>query len=130
MNTTLIRGDALWFVTEQACCLALASGRETDDFRACQAAAESLADGDAGALAYFGERTAAVTHDDTGFEDYDTESYEGKENDLREAVTRLAHLGLDMQAPVEKREAFMKAADLIAGFYDADDVLTAALGNI
>jgi len=127
----MARGDALWFVTEQACCLAQASGRETGDFSACRAAVEYLSDGDAGALAYFSEQTAAVTHDQAGDADYDTENYEGKENDMRKAVTKLAHLGLglDLTAPLEQREAYMKAADLIAGFYGADDVLNKTLGN-
>jgi hypothetical protein len=117
--------DALYFITEQACCLAQASGRETDDFRACRDAAEHLADGDAGALADFLERTGAVQFDPAGFEDYDTEQYDGKENDVREAVSALVCLGARADMPEEKRGRILKAADIIAAFYGMDCVMQA-----
>ncbi|MDR1070812.1 MAG: hypothetical protein LBL37_08545 [Gracilibacteraceae bacterium] len=121
--------DALWFVTEQACCLAQATGRYTDDFRVCRATAEYLTNGDTDALARFDEITNAVKRDETGLEDFDTVEYEGKADDVRVVVTRLANFGLDLTAPEDWRAAFMKAADLVASFYGADDALDAALGR-
>ena len=111
---------ALYFVTEQACCLAQASGRETEDFRACRDAAEYLTDGDAGAFAAFRERTETVQHDATGREDYDTEQYEGKRDDVREAVSALVCSGTAPDTPEEKRGILLRAAELIAAFYDED----------
>jgi hypothetical protein len=117
--------DALYFVTEQACCLAQAMGRDTDDFRACQDAAAYLADGDAEALAAFRERTEAVQCDLTGLEDYDTEQYEGKTEDVREAVSALNVLGTAGDTPEEARGALLKVAEIIAAFYDVENNVTA-----
>jgi len=119
MQTTTQK-DALYFVTEQACCLIQASGRDTDDFRACHEAAEYITDGDAGAFAAFQERTSAAQHDPTGLEDYDTEQYEGKIHDVREAVSALVCSGIAPDTPDEKRGVLLKAADLVAAFYDLE----------
>ncbi|MDR1604068.1 MAG: hypothetical protein LBS10_04665 [Gracilibacteraceae bacterium] len=113
--------DALYFVTEQACCLAQATGRETDDFHACQDAAAYLADGDAEALADFRGRTGAVQRDLTGLEDYDTEQYDGKIEDVREAVSALNVLGTAGDTPEETRGTLLKVAEIIAAFYDIDN---------
>jgi hypothetical protein len=120
-NTT--KKDALYFVTEQACCLAQAQGRETDDFRAFQEAAEYLAGGDANALADFHARTEAMKHDLTGLEDYDTEQYEGKRDDVREAVSALNVHGSAPDTPDGVRSALLKVADIIADFYDVDNAI-------
>jgi len=128
MNDTKDKG-ALYFVTEQACCLAQAQGRETDDFRDFQKVAEYLADGDAGAIADFKERTGAMKHDLTGLEDYDTEQYDGKENDVRDAVSALSCLGSTPDTPDVIRGALLKAADIIAAFYDVDNVVSAVPAN-
>ena len=109
---------ALYFLTEQACCLAQSSGRETDWFRACREAVEYLTGGDADAMEDFLTRTDAVEPAST--EDYDTEEYEGKECDVRTAVSLLEHLSLDVGTPDSKRGPLKKAADLIAGFYGMD----------
>jgi hypothetical protein len=123
-NTT--KKDALYFVTEQACCLAQAQGRDTDDFRAFQEAAEYLAGGDANALADFHARTEAMKHDLTGLEDYDTEQYDGKRNDVASAVSALNYTGSAPDTPDGIRGALLKAADIIAAFYDMDNVVTVA----
>ena len=122
-NTT--KKDALYFVTEQACCLAQAQGRETDDFRAFQEAAEYIAGGDANALADFHARTSAVQHDLTGNEDYDTEQYDGKREDVITAVSALSYQGSAPETPDGIRGALLKTADIIAAFYDMDNVVTA-----
>jgi hypothetical protein len=119
--TSTTTKDALYFVTEQACCLAQAQGRETDDFRACQEAAQYLAENDEAALADFNERTGATKRDLTGLEDYDTEQYNGKEDDIRAAVTALSGLGRAEDTPEDVRVALFKTADLIAAFYDLDE---------
>ena len=114
---------ALYFVTEQACCLVQATGRETDDFRACQAAAEYLAGGDAETMAAFRERTDAMNHDPSA--DYDTEQYEGKRKDVGEAVSALNVLGTAEDTPEQVKGLLLKVADIIAAFYDMDNVVTA-----
>jgi cytosine/adenosine deaminase-related metal-dependent hydrolase len=124
MQSTMQK-DALYFVTEQACCLAQATGRETDDFRTCQDAAEYLARGDAETLTAFWERTEAVQRDLTGYEDYDTEQYEGKIKDARDAVSSLSRLGAADGTPEKVRGSLLKAADIIAAFYDVDDAVPA-----
>ena len=123
-NTAIARGGTLYFLTEQACCLAQACGMDTDDFRACRKAAEYLAGGDTGGLHDFDDRTGAVKHDLTGQEDYDTEVYDGKENDVQAAVTELVRVGNDPDTPDEKRVALLKAADIIADFYGVDSGIT------
>ena len=114
---------ALYFVTEQACCLAQAQGRETDDFRACQAAAEYLAGGDAETMAAFTERTGTIKRDPDA--DYDTEQYEGKRKDVGEAVSALNVLGTAEDTPEQVKGLLLKVADIIAAFYDMENVVTA-----
>jgi len=109
--------SALYFVTEQACCLAQATGMDTDEFRACRDAAEYLANGNSGAMSDFHEQTSAVKRDPTGLEDYDTESYEGKELDMRDAVIQLMQHGLCDCTPEAIRPQLLKTADMIADFY-------------
>lgn len=118
--TSTENSTALCFLTEQACCLAQARGKETDDFRACREAAEYLAVGDADALSDFLTRTDAVEIDLLGYEDYATEEYEGKDQDIRTAVSRLETLGHNAGTPADKRVPLIKAANLIADFYDLD----------
>jgi len=121
--------DALYFLTEQARCLAQASGRETDDFRVCLESAEYLANGDADTLAHFREQTEAVRRDPTGLADYDVEDYDGKATDLCAALNELALLGLDETVPEAARQALLKAAEIISGFYEAGSVLDAAFAR-
>jgi hypothetical protein len=117
------RKDALYFVMEQACCLAQATGRETDDFRVCQATAEYLTDGSEAAMTDFRARTSAMKRDPDA--DYDTEQYDGKRGDARQAVSALVMLGTAADTREEKRSLLLKAADLIAAFYGMDGTLEA-----
>jgi hypothetical protein len=71
--TTSSEKKALYFITEQACCLAQVQGTAGEDFLACQKAAEYLAGDDTDAIIAFDERTSAVKRDLSGLEDYDTE---------------------------------------------------------
>ena len=119
--TSTENSTALYFLTEQACCLAQSSGRETDFFRACREAAEYLADGDADALGNFLTRTSAVAFDPTGLEDYDTEEYEGKRQDVRAAVSWLENLAHSADTPEDKRAPLIETANIIADFYGLDD---------
>jgi hypothetical protein len=119
MTSTQSKG-VLCFLTEQAYCLAQAGGRETEDFLACRETALYLANGDAEAIAAFDERTGAVARDWSGDEDYDTEDYAGKRNDVRAAVAELENRGRDTATPEAMRGTLMKTADLIADFYGLD----------
>jgi len=76
--------------------------------------------GDGDALSDFLTRTDAVEIDLLGYEDYATEEYEGKDQDVRAAVSRLESLGHDAGTPTDKRVPLIKAANLIADFYDLD----------
>jgi hypothetical protein len=118
--TTTTTKDALYFVTEQACCLRLVQSEETDDFRACREAAHYLAGGD---LKGFDERTNAVKHNPT--QDYNTEQYEGKSADVRHAVAELARLGQSADTPADKCDPLMKVAEIIAAFYGMDEAESA-----
>jgi len=120
VTNTESRG-AFYFITEQACCFAQATGTETDDFRVCQDVAEYLAGSGAGALADFRERTEAVKRDLTGLEDYDTEQYEGKSKDVRKAVAELNGLGMAADTPEQVRGLLLRAAEFIAAFYDVEN---------
>jgi hypothetical protein len=126
MTATTEKKDALYFLVEQACCLAQTSGMETEHFRACRDAAEYLVGGNTSAVKAFDERTGAVKRDITGCEDYDTEEYDGKRNDVRAAVIELTGLGRSIDTPDEKRGILQAAADLIAGFYGMDGILEAS----
>ena len=121
-NTAIKRGGVMYFLTEQACCVKQAKGVFTDDYRACWDAVEYLACDDADALDEFDKRINAVNHDLTGLEDYDTENYEGKESDVREAIAELIRLANDPDTSDDRRRVrvILKAADIIAGFYGVD----------
>jgi hypothetical protein len=129
MTGTQPRGDALWFVTEQACCLTQNCGQGKEWFKACEAVAEYLTDGDAEALARFREQIGGVTPDPDNDRDYDPEDYEGKDADIRAAVTKLATLGSNLTERPETRTALLKTAELLADFYGAGDALDAVLGE-
>ncbi len=126
MTATTEKKDALYFLKEQACCLAQSSGTETEHFRACREATEYLAGDAPEAVRVFNERTGAVKRDLTGNKDYDTEDYDGKRADVRAALIELDGLANKTDTPTEKRGILMAAADLIAGFYGMDGTLEAS----
>jgi hypothetical protein len=121
------RGSAVWFLTEQAYCLMMAQGRETDEFRACREAVEYLAGNDKEAMDDFITQTGGSPGDPGGVaaDDYDTEYYPGKDRDLAGALYALLHRGYDPATPEPARAALLKSAGIIASFYGADLDLTA-----
>jgi hypothetical protein len=123
MNTNTNSKNALYFLTEQACCLAQNQGVETEHFHVCRETAEYLADGNTDIIKAFDERTGSVKRDFTGQEDYITENYEGKRDDVRAAVVELTNLSKNTNTPDDKRGATTAAAYLIASFYGMDGVL-------
>jgi hypothetical protein len=119
----------VYFLTEQACCLAQSSGRDTDEFRACRNATAYLAGGESDAISAFDRLTAAVKRDPDGNEDYDTESYSGKLIDLCAALIEMAKRAHRESTPETARQCLIEAAGIIAGFYDADSILDAVLDD-
>jgi hypothetical protein len=113
MTTT--KKDSIYFITEQACCLAQSTGRETEHFKACEQAVRYLAKGDPEILQSFAELTEAVKLDPDA--DYDTEQYEGKDADVRAAVAELELIAKDPGTPAEDAKALKHTADIIADFY-------------
>jgi hypothetical protein len=120
MNGTYLRGDALWFITEQGYCLALGAGRGHEDFKACETAAEFLANGDAEAMERFREKTNVEF--DSGA-DYDTEDYDGKKDDLAAALSEMLTRADDPATPEAASHALRKAAAAVADFYGVDKAI-------
>ena len=114
------RGTAVWFLTEQACCLMLAQSEVTDDFQACRQAVEFLAADDIEAVMEFNTRTGIVKGDPGALADYDIECYDSKERDLLGAIYEMLTLGNNPQVPDDARAALLKSAEIIASFYGAD----------
>lgn len=114
------RGSAIWFLTEQACCLVLVQGKETDDFNACRQAVEFLAGDDKKTVAEFLERTGAIEGNPGDLADYDLRDYCRKERDLLGAVYELLTCGHDTSVPEGTRTALLKSAEIIASFYGAE----------
>ena len=112
---------AVYFLTEQVCCLKQAHGKETEDTNICEKAVRFLTKGDPKLMQQFKERTAAVKHDPNA--DYDTEQYEGKDADIRAAIANLAKLAIDPGTAAEKGELLNKGASMIAEFYGMEDLL-------
>jgi hypothetical protein len=120
------RGNAVWFLTEQACCLMLAQGEETDDFGACRAAVEYLAGDDREAVTEFLERTGLAPGNPGGLAaDYDLEEYREKDRDLAGALYDLLTRGHDCSVPEPTRASLLKGTQLVASFYGADGVFNA-----
>jgi hypothetical protein len=67
------------------------------------------------------ERVAATSHDPHA--DYDTEHYDGKENDIRNALAELINTAKDPGTPAEKAEVLKQAAQIIAEFYGMEGEL-------
>jgi len=116
----------LYFLAEQAVCLAQERPKESDvDFTHCRELFEFLADGDQDALHHFDERTGKVKLDPTGLEDYDIENYDGKRTDMQEAVTALLRRGNEQETPERLRPIFTQVAADIACFYGGGALTTA-----
>jgi NTP pyrophosphatase (non-canonical NTP hydrolase) len=115
---------AIYFLTEQAHCLIQARGKDNEHFKICEKAVRYLTKGDPELLQPFKERTSDVKHDPDA--DYDTEQYDGKEADMLVAVEYLANLANDPGTPADKAGILKQGADLIAGFYGKEGVLSDA----
>ena len=112
---------AVYFLTEQVCCLKQAHGKETEDTIICEKAVRFLVKGDPKLLQPFNERTAAVKHDPNA--DYDTEQYDGKDADIRTTVANLLKLSKDPGTTAENGEQLNHGARMIAEFYGMEDLL-------
>jgi hypothetical protein len=124
-----MKKNTLYFITEQARCLAQTEGRESENFKSCRTALEYLAKGNQVELTHFVEQTAYVVHVPSGLEDYDIDEYEGKDEDMRSAIAALAQAHLDQSNPEDIRKAFYKTAEMIAGFYGQYELLDAAVAT-
>jgi len=131
MSASTEQRGAIYFLTEQACCLVLAQGTtDTDDFRVCRESVEYLTGGDAMSVEEFLTRTGVVKGDPGGLADYDTEEYDRKKRDMLAAVSALARRYQDPATPEDIRPTLLKAADLVASFYGAENALEAALAQV
>ena len=120
------REKMLYFLTEQAVCLAQERPKESDpDFKNCRILVKFLVGDNKELLHHFDERTGNVKLDPTGLEDYDVESYEGKRTDMHEAVTALLRCGSAQETPERLRPIFTQTAADIACFYGGGTLTTA-----
>jgi hypothetical protein len=111
------RRTTLWFVTEQIRALAGASGRGEDDFQACVTAAKYLAGNDSETLDMVLKQMSVTERGE--LPDYEIESYEGVELDMRSAVEELNALAEREDTPEEVRGSLLLSADTIEDFYGA-----------
>ena len=123
-NTEISQADiaaAVNLLTEQACFVLQANGTKTDTFNDCEQAVRYLVKGDPELLKPFKDRTQAVKHDPDA--DYDTKQYDGKEAEIRTAVTCLTNLAKKIGTPADKKEILNRCASLIAEFYGMEDAV-------
>jgi len=114
------RGETVWFLTEQACCLKTENGKETDHFLACRQAVEFLARNDQEAVGEFFAKTDAIVCDPDNLADYDAEEYDSREADLLKAAFELLVYGNDPAVPKDIQTALLKSAETIVSFYGTD----------
>ena len=69
----------------------------------------------------FNERMNAVKHDPDA--DYDTEQYDGKNAEIRNAVAELITHANAPETTAEQSEILNRAVEMIAVFYGIDDIL-------
>lgn len=112
------RGSA-YFLTEQACCLIQAQGKESTDAKICEQALRFITHDDAAQMKAFKERTEATAHAPDA--DYDTEQYDGKKTDVRHAVADITSYANIPDTPIDQKEVMVQAAEMIAEFYGMDD---------
>jgi hypothetical protein len=120
-----IRGS-IHFITEQACYLIQAQGKEpsgkaAEDLEICKNTMHFLTKGDPDLMQAFNERIEAVNHDPDA--DYNTDEYDGKKTDIRNAVAELTSHAKDPETTTEQSEMLNQAAEMIAVFYGMDDIL-------
>jgi hypothetical protein len=118
-----VRGSA-YFLTEQACCLTQAQGKDSKDAELCKQALRLITKDDPAQMQAFTARTSATKHNPDA--DYDTEQYEGKETDIRHAVTDIMGFAGTPDIPAGQKEVLKQAAEMIASFYGMDEELLKA----
>jgi len=112
----------LYFIIEQACCLIQARGRDFKDLKICEQAAQIITKGDPEQMQTYKERTDAVIYAPQA--DYDTEQYDGKDADIRDAVADLVNLSKEPNAPAEQVTILIELAEMIADFYGIEGAVT------
>jgi hypothetical protein len=117
------RGSA-YFLTEQACLLIQAQGKECEDAKICEQALRFITHDDAVQMQAFKDRTDATNHDPTA--DCDTEQYDGKKTDVRHAVADIMDYASIPDTPIDQHEVLKQAAEMIAEFYGMDEELLGA----
>jgi len=120
-----IRGS-IHFITEQACCLIQAqgkipTGKAGEDLEICKKTMQFLTKDDPELMQAFNERMNAVKHDPDA--DYDTEQYDGKNAEIRNAVAELITHANAPETTAEQSEILNRAVEMIAVFYGIDDIL-------
>lgn len=113
--------DAIYFITEQTCCLIQAIGKESEDVKICEQAMQFLTHNNLEQLKAFKEHTDAAVHNPNA--DYDTEQYDGKRTDVRHAVDDLMELSIASETPTEQGERLRQVAQMIEAFYGMDGIL-------
>ena len=116
--------DSTYFLTEQACCLIQAQGKESKDARICEEALRLITKDDPVQIQVHKKRTDATKHNPDA--DYDTEDYEGKKTDIRHAVADIMGYAGTPDIPAEQKNVLEQAAEMIASFYGMDEELLGA----
>lgn len=114
------RGSA-YFLTEQACCLIQTQGKESEDAKICEQALRLVSNDDPAQMQAFTERTESTTYAPDA--DYNIEQYDGKETDVRHAVSDLISIAHTADTPADQKEVLEQAAEMIASFYGMDEEL-------
>jgi len=112
--------NSIYFITEQACCLIQAQGKESKDLKICEQAIRFLVKGDPELLQEFKERTNAMSHDPEA--DYNVEEYDGKRVDVYNAITDLMNLAKAPDTAAKQGEMLQQAAQMIEKFYGMEIV--------
>ena len=108
----------IYFLTEQACCLIQAQGKESEDAKVCEQALRFITNNNAEQMQTFKDRTEATSYAPDA--DYDTEQYDGKITDVRHAAADIMSYANIPYTPVDQKEVLAQAAEMIAAFYDVD----------
>ena len=112
---------SIYFITEQACCLAQVQGKDSKDAKICEQALRLITKDDPVQMHAYKERTDATKYEPDV--DYDTEQYEGKETDVRHAVADIMRFAGASGIPAEQKEVLALAAEMIASFYGMEEEL-------
>jgi len=115
------RKTAAELLTEQACCLIQAQGKDSKDAKICEQALRLITKDDLEQMQAYKERTDATKYAPDA--DYDTEDYEGKETDIRHTVANIMGIVGTPDILAGQKEILEQAAEMIASFYGLDEEL-------